>query len=195
MSAQLSPSATLSQRLKAETAHQHDRMETLMAHAAVFTSRVHYARFTTAQYLFQQDVESFFADPLLREAVPDLHVRGRLQAARDDLADLDQPVPQASAATAGVHMPAALGWLYVSEGSTLGAAFLLKDAQDKLGLSPTFGARNLAAYPEGRARVWRRFVAALDAQPADTHGDVLAGAHAAYARFGQLLVQAFGEPA
>lgn len=33
-------------------------------------------------------------------------------------------------ATADVRMPVALGWLYVSEGSTLGAAFLFKEAQE-----------------------------------------------------------------
>ncbi|MEJ2800286.1 biliverdin-producing heme oxygenase [Comamonadaceae bacterium PP-2] len=179
--------ASLSQRLRAETAGQHDRMEALMARTKVFASRDHYARFTAAQYLFQQDVESFFGDPSLRDAVPDLQVRGRLQAARDDLADLGATVPDEPTATASVKMPAALGWLYVSEGSTLGAAFLLKAAQDQLGLSAGFGARNLAAYPEGRARVWKRFVAALDAQPAGTHDAVVAGAHAAYDRFGALL--------
>ncbi|MCJ9204033.1 biliverdin-producing heme oxygenase, partial [Acinetobacter baumannii] len=55
-----------------------------------------------------------------------------------------------------------LGWIYVSEGSTLGAAFLFKEAQKHLGFSETFAARNLAAYPEGRAKVWKRFVKALD---------------------------------
>ncbi|MFX6949703.1 biliverdin-producing heme oxygenase, partial [Acinetobacter baumannii] len=70
---------------------------------------------------------------------------------------------EAVIATGNVAMPEALGWLYVSEGSTLGAAFLLKEVKDKLGLSESFGARNLAAYPEGRAVVWRRFVSFLDA--------------------------------
>ena len=46
----------------------------------------------------------------------------------------------------------------MSEGSTLGAAFLFKEAQKHLGFSETFAARNLAAYPEGRAKVWKRFV-------------------------------------
>lgn len=69
------PRPTLSQRIKAETAHQHDRMEGLMAQAQVFASRENYARFTAAQYLFQQDVEWFFNDAALREAVPDLYVR------------------------------------------------------------------------------------------------------------------------
>ncbi len=90
-------------------------------------------------------------------------------------------------------MPEALGWLYVSEGSTLGAAFLFKQAQSDLGLSADFGARNLAAYPDGRATVWRRFVASLDSDTLDpaTHDAVIAGANAAYDRFGALLERQF----
>ncbi|MGG6739801.1 UNVERIFIED_CONTAM: biliverdin-producing heme oxygenase, partial [Streptococcus suis] len=84
-------------------------------------------------------------------------------------------------------------WLYVSEGSTLGAAFLLKEVKEKLGLSETFGARNLAAYPEGRATVWKRFVSFLDrpSLPQSEHDAVLAGAEAAYSRFGELLRRYF----
>ena len=65
--------------------------------------------------------------------------------------------------------------------------------KDKLGLSETFGARNLAAYPEGRAITWRRFVGFLD-QPSlapAQHAAVLAGAAAAYGRFGDLLRRRF----
>lgn len=184
--------ATLSQRLKTETHAQHERMHQLMAQGDPFASREAYARFVAAQYLFQRDVESFFADPAVQAAVPDLQVRGREAASLADLADLEATVPQEALATAGVHMPEALGWLYVSEGSTLGAAFLFKEARDKLGLSETFGARNLAAYPEGRATVWRRFVAALDALDDPVAQDaVIAGANAAYNRFGRLLERGF----
>jgi heme oxygenase len=129
--------------------------------------------------------------------VPDLDCRGRRLAALDDLKDLGQDAPaDEPLTTLQVKMPEALGWLYVSEGSTLGAALLLKEAQANLGLSAQFGARNLAAYPDGRAIVWRRFVAALDSEELDSsvHDAVLAGAFAAYARFGQLLTRYFGQP-
>ncbi|SAI74689.1 Heme oxygenase [Bordetella ansorpii] len=185
---------SLSQRLKTETAAQHERMHQLMERAAPFDSREAYAGFVTAQYLFQRDVEHLFQDAALQTAVPDLAVRGRETAALDDLRDLGAPAPQEGAvASQGVTMPEGLGWLYVSEGSTLGAAFLFKEVQAKLGLSAEFGARNLAAYPEGRAIVWRRFVQALDSDDisADEHDAVIAGAHAAYNRFGQLLERHF----
>lgn len=185
--------ASLSARLKGETTTQHERMHRLMERGNPFSSREAYARFVAAQYLFQRDIEHLFADPAVRTAVPDLDSRGRQQASRDDLGDLGAPVPEESIASVGVSMPAALGWLYVSEGSTLGAAFLFKEAQAKLALSAEFGARNLAAYPEGRAVVWRRFVASLDSEtiaPED-HDQVIAGANAAYDRFGDLLQRHF----
>ncbi|GAB4063390.1 biliverdin-producing heme oxygenase [Uliginosibacterium sediminicola] len=188
-----SPSVSLSSRLKGETAAQHERMHRLMERGNPFSSREAYARFVAAQYLFQRDIEHLFADPAVRAAVPDLDSRGRQQASRDDLADLGAAVPEAPIASVGVSMPAALGWLYVSEGSTLGAAFLFKEAQARLGLSAEFGARNLAAYPEGRAQVWRRFVASLDSEqiPFADHDQVIAGANLAYDRFGELLQHHF----
>ena len=107
---------------------------------------------------------------------------------------LGHPVPACGdVATDDVRMPAALGWLYVSEGSTLGAAFLFKQAQEALGLTADFGARNLAAYPAGRAAAWRQFVASLDSEgiAPEQHQAVLDGARAAYHRFGQLLQHFF----
>lgn len=184
--------SSLSQRLKNETAAQHERMHALMTMADPFASRAQYARFVAAQYVFQRDVEHLFADAQVQATVPDLAQRGRADASLADLNDLEAAVPGDSVATAAVAMPEALGWIYVSEGSTLGAAFLFKEAGQKLGLDEGFGARNLAAYPEGRARVWKRFVEALDApslKPAQEQE--LAGARAAYERFGDLLVREF----
>ncbi len=184
---------TLSQRLKHETADQHERMHQLMERGAPFASRDAYARFVAAQYLFQRDVEYLFQDDAVKQAVPDLQARGREDASLADLHDLGAPAPEDGIASIGVTMPEALGWLYVSEGSTLGAAFLFKQAQADLDLSADFGARNLAAYPEGRAIVWRRFVASLDSDTLDpaTHDAVIAGANAAYDRFGALLERHF----
>jgi len=186
-------SQTLSQRLKGETAAQHERMHQLMERAQPFASRERYASFVAAQYLFQRDVEHFFDLPQMKNLVADLDTRGRTQAALADLADLGAPAPaQTPVVTAEVKLPEALGWLYVSEGSTLGAAFLLKEVGEKLGLDAHFGARNLAAYPDGRARAWKRFVEALDAPAlAGSHDAVVAGALQAYARFGDLLAHHF----
>lgn len=58
----------------------------------------------------------------------------------------------------------ALGWVYVVEGSTIGAGFLLKLAK-KLGLSETLGASHMAGHEQGRAKHWQQFKQVLDALP------------------------------
>ncbi|NWM49713.1 biliverdin-producing heme oxygenase, partial [Escherichia coli] len=82
-----------------------------------------------------------------------------------DLADLGRGLPATEHPAfipGAVKIPAALGWLYVAEGSSMGAA-LLRKAAAKLDLSDTHGARHLAPAPEGPAAHWRTFTAALDA--------------------------------
>lgn len=182
-------SMSISQRLKQTTAAEHDRMELLMAQAKVFESKQNYAQFTLSQYYFQQDIEHLYAQAEVVELIPDLDIRGRAQAALLDLQDLGLIPQNDEIATTQVDFPQALGWIYVSEGSTLGAAFLYKEAQAKLGLDENNGARNLAAYPEGRMRAWKRFKQTLDdAQFSEQQQQaILAGALAGFKRFGDLL--------
>ncbi|OEY96389.1 biliverdin-producing heme oxygenase [Acinetobacter qingfengensis] len=189
MNAQVPETGSLSQRLKIETSHEHDRMEQLMEKAQVFANRHNYAQHTLAQYYFQQDIENLYQHNEVEQIIPDLDVRGRSQAALQDLQDLGLEPQSSEIATEQVGYPEALGWIYVSEGSTLGAAFLFKEAQAKLGLSAEFGARNLAAYPEGRMRVWKRFKQALDDAnfSKEDQDKVIEGALEGFARFGQLL--------
>nr|WP_277923893.1 biliverdin-producing heme oxygenase [Sphingomonas hankookensis] len=89
-------------------------------------------------------------------------------------------------------MSTALGWLYVAEGSSLGAAFLLKAAQ-RIGLHTDHGARHLAGHPDGRAAHWRRFTARIDAiDMSDAEEErMFAAAREAFARFRDLTEAAF----
>ncbi|ENX57961.1 MULTISPECIES: biliverdin-producing heme oxygenase [Acinetobacter] len=179
----------LASRLKIETASQHQQMHLLMEEAQVFADTQRYAKFTLAQYYFQQNVEYLFRHPEVSTLISDLDIRGRSQAALLDLYDL-QLTPEVHELLAeNVGFPEALGWIYVSEGSTLGAAFLFKQAQQLLGLNAEFGARNLAAYPEGRARVWKHFITEIDtAQLSESEQDqVILGAKQAFDYFGSLL--------
>lgn len=184
-------SNSLSLRLKQETAAEHERMHQLMSHAKVFSSKEKYAQFTLSQYYFQREIEHLFEKEGVAGLIPDLDIRGRSKQALADLNDLGiQPNGQ-QLQSENIQLPEALGWIYVSEGSTLGAAFLFKEAQKHLGFSETFAARNLAAYPEGRAKVWKRFVQALDETGFDqTQQDrVVQGALDAFGYFGQALDQ------
>ena len=181
----------LSYRLKHETASEHERMHVLMSKADIFSSKEQYGKFTLSQYYFQKEIENLFNTQGIAELIPDLGIRGRSDQALKDLTDLEiQPQGQKSQ-TENIKLPEALGWIYVSEGSTLGAAFLFKEAKEKLGLSETYAARNLAAYPEGRAKVWKRFVESLDESGFDTplQDRVVQGALDAFEYFGQALIQ------
>lgn len=184
-------SNSLSLRLKQETAVEHERMHQLMSEAKVFSSKEKYAQFTLSQYYFQREIEHLFEKEGVAELIPDLDIRGRSKQALADLNDLGIQPNKQQLHSENVQLPEALGWIYVSEGSTLGAAFLFKEAQKHLGFSETFAARNLAAYPEGRAKVWKRFVQALDKTGFDqTQQDrVVQGALDAFGYFGQALDQ------
>jgi heme oxygenase len=179
-------------RLGAAIDNQHENLHMLVASLAPFESRENFARLVEVQYRFQYLIEPLYRRSSLQAVLPDLPVRCRRAAATADLADLGRSVPWFVEEWAdSFTLPHALGWLFVSGGSTLGAAVLLQRAEP-LGLSETFGARHLAAGPMGLARHWKRFVDALDAVPlCEAHeADVIGGARAAFGYFGELIVRA-----
>ena len=180
-------------RLKETTHETHDRLDkSIMAHRP-FESQARYGLFLKVQHQFHREIDGLYSNALLDKLLPDLAGRRRLGLIELDLADLGMAAPNSEteptfANSADVDLPTALGWLYVAEGSNLGAAFLLKAAQG-LGLSETFGARHLAAAPEGRGLHWKTFSAALDGVSLTASEDerVMTGAQAAFARVQRLV--------
>ncbi|WAC61253.1 biliverdin-producing heme oxygenase [Brevundimonas sp. SL130] len=184
-------------RLKAATHGVHDGLDQTIMKAEPFASRESYADFLRVQQLFHRDIAALYGAPELATKIPDLADRRRYEQVCADLADLGAaPAPEGERLRfepdAPLDAPTALGWLYVAEGSNLGAAFLLKAAAG-LGLSAEFGARHLAASPEGRANHWRSFTAALDALDltVDEEARVMAGASAAFSRVRGLVDRTF----
>ncbi|MBT2245922.1 biliverdin-producing heme oxygenase [Sphingobium sp. BHU LFT2] len=153
-------------RLKALTSSVHEGVDRSIMSTASFSSIDRYKEFLAIQYLFHRDVAALYADARLQEAFPDLVQRCRLPLVMADMDDLGAAAPDGGApvflADTPIDVGSALGWLYVAEGSNMGAALLRKEAQ-KLGLTDDLGARHLAPAPEGPAPHWRAFVAALDA--------------------------------
>lgn len=152
-------------RLKAQTSTVHEGVDRSIMSAASFASIDRYKRFLAIQYLFHHDVAALYAEPRLQAAFPDLVQRRRLPLVMADMEHLGVAAPDAGppafVAGAPLDLGAAVGWLYVAEGSNMGAALLRKEAQ-KLGLTDDLGARHLAPAPEGPAPHWRAFTAALD---------------------------------
>lgn len=188
---------TRSKLLKERTATTHDRLDKAIMDREPFASRERFGQFLRMQYLLHRDIDALYCNPALSALLPDLDVRRRFSLIAQDLADLEIGAPALNEApifTAETQpdMPAALGWLYVAEGSNLGAAFLLKEART-LDLSEDFGARHLAAAPEGRGRHWRTFTGSLDAlslQETEEHS-VVTGAENAFHRVRTLVEEVF----
>ncbi|MBS9478321.1 biliverdin-producing heme oxygenase [Ancylobacter radicis] len=148
-------------RFKAATTAAHEMVDTTVMGAKPFASRENYERFLRFQYRLHRHVEPLYAAPELQDLLPGLADRSRLDPLEQDFADLGLTLPEAGF---GPVLPKAeaLGWLYVVEGSNMGAAFLAKDAA-RIGFSSAFGARHLAGHADGRGLHWRRFTAGLDA--------------------------------
>jgi heme oxygenase len=179
--------ASRSKQLKADTHATHDKLDNSIMAANPFGSRETYAKFLRVQHAFHREIDALYDDETLGKILPDLTGRRRVDLIAQDLADLGHTPEAASTEPAfkpgeAHDIPSALGWLYVAEGSNLGAAFLLKAAL-QIGLSETFGARHLAAAPEGRGLHWRTFTAALDTIPLtdEQNQTVVASAHQAFA--------------
>jgi heme oxygenase len=184
-------------RLKGATHTAHDRLDKRIMQLEPFADRDHYARLLNMQYVFHRDLDALFSDEQLDALLPDLAGRRRLGLIEQDFADLGitLPMPQNAPIFANGHavpLGTALGWLYVIEGSNLGAAFLLKYAA-KLGLDENFGARHLAGAPEGRGLHWRTFTAALDTvELTDVEEQAaIAGAETAFRRVYSVAEEAF----
>ena len=185
--------ALRSQRLNQITNEPHQKLDALVKAHKPFDDVASFARFVVAQYLFQSELKALYTDPALKQIVPDLPERCRAEQAKADLADLNTEVPAPVAGAVNAPSKAeALGWIFVSEGSKLGAAFLIKRAVG-LGLSDTFGARHLGEPAGGRAEGWKSFIKTLDGLElsAEEEADLDKGAVAAFERFTVLLEHAY----
>ena len=176
-------------RFKAASAVAHERVDHAIMAAQPFANTDNYKRFLRFQYRLHRGMEALYADPALQPVLPELSDRSRLARLEQDFADLGVDLPRDVEEGTTQPLPEALGWLYVVEGSNMGAAFLAKEAT-KIGLSDEFGARHLAGHAEGRGLHWRRFIAALDAVEL-TPGEDERAQHAAATAFAHVyaLVQ------
>lgn len=155
---------TLAEKLKLDTMSTHDRLDKSIMMQRPFASLQRYALFLEVQYRFHLAIAPLYCTAELRCLFTDLPERERLSDLEKDLLDLsiDLSAVKTQANVPQIDYPASLGWLYVSEGSNLGAEYLLKAAK-RLGLSEQLGATHLAPASMGRGQSWRAFTTALNA--------------------------------
>lgn len=124
--------------------------------------------------------------PAVSDIVTDVDQRRKLPAIHHDLSVLAAtpsaaPVfhPDATAFT----VPFAMGYMYVTEGSTLGGRVILKHVQEKLQIDEAHGAGFFAGYGADTGVKWKTFLATLTryAQHSGNGEEIIKGAQHAFA--------------
>lgn len=182
-------------RLREKTHAAHERLDNRITGAEPFADRARYGLFLKVQHQFHRDIDALYDNPALQALLPDLPARRRLDLIKADLTDIDLFLPTSNrpaAFSSDCDIATALGWLYVAEGSNLGAAILLKRVA-VLELNESFGARHLAGHSQGRGLHWRTFTAAFDAVELSEEEEerVIAGAVKAFERVRALVEEIF----
>ncbi|CRM63828.1 Heme oxygenase [Pseudomonas sp. 28 E 9] len=175
-------------RLKAATVTSHAQVDELVMAARPFDSVSRYSGFLGVQHHFHGALHRVYADPTLNAWLPGLSALSRLPEIETDMGDLGVCIPPHPPHAPITSPWQALGWLYCCEGSNLGAAFLLKQAQ-RLQLGSEYGARHLSAHPLGRGAHWRAFTTLVDGLTLTLEQDLQAeeGAREAFDFYRRLL--------
>lgn len=125
--------------------------------------------------------------PAVMDIVPDIDQRHKLDTIHHDLVALhtstrtDAPVFYPDAAPFSVAF--AMGYMYVTEGSTLGGRVILKHVQEKLGLDEKNGAGFFAGYGADTGMRWKTFLSNLTtyAEESGNGDEIIKGAQHAFA--------------
>ncbi|MBE0459339.1 biliverdin-producing heme oxygenase [Pseudoalteromonas prydzensis] len=153
--------STLTAQFKTETTTIHDGLDKAIMTKRPFSSIERYALFLQIQLAFHIAVAPLYHDKKFQDCIAGLASMQRLDAVYDDLCDLSfkqqaDDILKQHSDTRTFSFEQGLAWLYVVEGSNLGAEYLLKAAK-RINLSETFGARHLAPAEQGRSVAWQQF--------------------------------------
>lgn len=155
----------LTRQLKEHTKKEHASLEKkLISVLKSITSSEDYLKVLQVFYGYYEGLEKRINELVDKQLLPDLKKRRKAEAILDDMRYID----------AGVSAPsfddlpeietsyAALGSLYVIEGSTLGGQIISKMVAQRLGLTTTQGLSFFHGYGSLTNEMWEIFKAALD---------------------------------
>lgn len=177
---------TLTETLRKETKHAHEKLDHFLTGLGLFNNIQLYKKFLELQYYIHRDANTYYNNPSLTDIIPDLANRNRLEKVKEDLNDLKIEIPTSIASVSQPNNTSeAVGFLYVVEGSKLGANILLKRLE-KIGLSENYGARHMAPDHEGRSVSWKNFQNAINHAKLDIQETI----NSATMTFSQILTYA-----
>ncbi|NNU61074.1 biliverdin-producing heme oxygenase [Ochrobactrum soli] len=185
--------------LKAATAPHHDRIDRLGSLYGMFDSLNAYRKYLKATWHSRLILETLLDESELKRIFSDWDkhkIQSDLQQDYADLSDgeeLKRPELKFPVGTR-VDLPAAIGTLYVLEGSALGATFLIQKTR-LLGLGDEYSARHLAKQV-GNLAGWKKTVSLLESVPLDKQDEkrCIEAAIYSFRTFEISYEKAFGEP-
>ena len=166
MPAETSTGTAVLAELRRATAEQHRALEANAGIREQLASKASYekllARFFGIYSVLEAQIEAVSDLPLV---LPDLAVRRKALALQADLASLGvapadcencPEVPKIET------IAAALGCLYVLEGSTLGGQMMAREVGKRLGLGPENGCEFFSSYGPRVGEMWKSFTRSLE---------------------------------
>lgn len=172
-------------RLHTDTREAHEDVEHMVDLPASLSSRERYTRLVARFHGFHAAFEPAVSRSLDDERF--LGPRRKLALLRADLLALGFSDAQAAALSTPSLPPvpsrsAALGWLYVIEGSTLGGAVIARRAERQLGLTAATGCAYFRSYGDAVGAMWTAFRAYAEAGvPSPEHKAAVQAARLAFA--------------
>lgn len=160
-------------RLKYGTRVEHERIERAVPLLADDLDLVRYGRYLEKLFGFYEPLEQALAPHPWGQVGIDFEARRKTELLVRDLRHLGYSdaafaaVERCTALPPLPDLPAALGCLYVIEGSTLGGQILSRHVARRLGLVPAAGCAFLASYGKAVGPMWRTFGERLAAFPCD----------------------------
>ncbi|WP_065979482.1 MULTISPECIES: biliverdin-producing heme oxygenase [Pseudoalteromonas] len=177
-----------SHTLRAATADVHHHVDKSIMAQNPFADTSSYLSFLNLQYYFLNDVSALYTHPELTKTISNLASRRRLDLLEQDFIDLETPLPKAYLQphiSDKTDFATAIGWLYVVEGSKVGAAMLGKHLKTHLNYDASHGGRYLTGPGAGRGSAWRELVQFIDnlQLTAQQEHALIEGARQAFIRF------------
>jgi heme oxygenase len=160
-------------KLKHGTRAEHERIECAVPLLSDSLDRVTYDRYLEKLLGFHEPLEHALALHPWQQVGIDFEARRKTELLLRDLRYLGYSeaalaaVARCTALPPLPDLPAALGCLYVLEGSTLGGQILSRHVTRQLGLAPAAGCAFLASYGKAVGPMWRTFGERLAAFPCD----------------------------
>ncbi len=178
------------QRLRTETAADHERTEATVPLMAEGLTRAAYAEVLRRMYGFVRGWELWADSHAPEDLRGMLLARQRSGLIAQDLAFLDVTLPERVAefgASGAVTRASFLGSMYVIEGSTLGGQYIAAHAEKVLSLRPGEGDAYFTGYGARTGSMWNGFKDLLRELPDADADEVIRSAKWMFAGFEQWM--------